>query len=91
MYGFTIATLISIATTFGANPTANLGFYPTSAQVVEVNNESDTWAIEDTRGHVWELDEAEDWMVGDNCSCIFCDNGTEDITDDIPCVVWYVG
>lgn len=91
MYGFTIATLISIATTFGANPTANLGFYPASAQVVEVNNESDTWAIEDTRGHVWELDEAEDWMVGDNCSCIFCDNGTEDITDDIPCVVWYVG
>lgn len=91
MYGFTIATLISIATTFGANPTANLGFYPASAQVVEVNNESDIWAIEDTRGHVWELDEAEDWMVGDNCSCIFCDNGTEDITDDIPCVVWYVG
>ena len=91
MYGFTIATLISIATTFGANPTANLGFYPASAQVVEVNNESDTWAIEDTRGHVWELDEAEDWMVGDNCSCIFCDNGTEDVTDDIPCVVWYVG
>lgn len=91
MYGFTIATLISIATTFGANPTANLGFYPASAQVVEVNSESDTWAIKDTRGHVWELDEAEDWMVGDNCSCIFCDNGTEDITDDIPCVVWYVG
>lgn len=91
MYGFTIATLISIATTFGANPTANLGFYPASAQVVEVNNESDTWAIEDTRGHVWKLDEAEDWMVGDNCSCIFCDNGTENIADDIPCVVWYVG
>ena len=90
MLGFTIATLISIATTFGANPTANLGFYPASAQVVEVNSESDTWAIEDTRGHVWELDEAEDWMVGDNCSCIFCDNGTEDIIDDIPCVVWYV-
>ena len=91
MYGFTIATLISIATTFGANPTANLGFYPASAHVVEVDHESDTWAIEDAHGHVWEMTEPEDWMTGDNCSCIFCDNGTEDISDDIPCVVWYVG
>ncbi len=91
MYGFTITTLITIATTFGANPTANLGFYPMSAQVVEINEEANAWAIEDTHGHVWELDEHEDWMIGDNCSCIFCDNGTEDITDDIPCVVWYVG
>lgn len=91
MYGFTIATLIGIATTFGANPTANLGFYPASAQVVEVDHESDAWAIEDIHGHVWEMTEPEDWMVDDNCACIFCDNGTEDISDDIPCVVWYVG
>ena len=91
MYGFTIATLISIATTFGANPTANLGFYPASAQVVEVDHESDTWAIKDTHGYVWEMTEPEDWMVDDNCACLFCDNGTEDISDDIPCVVWYVG
>ena len=90
MLGFTIATLVSIAITFGANTTANLGFYPVSAQVVEVNSESNTWAIEDTRGHVWEMTEPEDWTVGDNCACIFCDNGTENITDDIPCVVRYV-
>jgi hypothetical protein len=89
MYGFTIATLITIATLSGANPTANLGFYPMSAQVVEVNHEEDFFSIVDTRDHVWDLEEADDWMVNDNCSCIFCDNGTEDITDDIPCVVWY--
>jgi len=90
MLGFTIATLVSIAITFGANTTANLGFYPVSAQVVEVNSASNTWAIEDTRGHVWEMTEPEDWTVGDNCACIFCDNGTENIIDDIPCVVRYV-
>lgn len=91
MTGFTIASLITIAVLDGANPTANLGFYPVSAQVIEADYNTNTWAIVDTRDHVWELDEPEDWMVGDNCSCIFCDNGTEDITDDIPVIVWYVG
>lgn len=54
--------------------------YPQTMIVIEVEN--DTVIVEDFNGFQFQFDGAEDWMVGDICSCIMKTNGTETIIDD---------
>ena len=54
--------------------------YPQTMVVVGIEN--DTVIIEDFNGFQFQFDGAEDWMVGDICSCIMRTNGTETIVDD---------
>ena len=54
--------------------------YPQTMVVVKVNN--DVVTLADFNGFTYEFKGAEDWMVGDICSCIMDDNGTEKVLDD---------
>lgn len=54
--------------------------YPQTMTVVKIEN--DVVTIEDFNGFQFQFDGAEDWMVGDICSCIMKTNGTETILDD---------
>ena len=55
-------------------------YYPLFTTVVNVEN--DIVTLEDNNGFTWEFEGAEDWAVGDICTCIMNDNGTEKIFDD---------
>ena len=85
----TAIALIAAAIVNGANPNAQLGFYPSSAKVTRIEN--DTVYIEDCAGFEWEFDGVEDWEENDACAVLFCDNGTENIKDDIIVNVRYTG
>lgn len=90
MFGLTIPALIATAIFYGANPYAtDLGFYPKSATVVELESSTDTVVLEDRSGNLWTFEGIEDWMVDDHCAMVMCDNGTAEITDDIICKVIY--
>lgn len=70
--------LIALATT-----SCGTEKYPRTMTVTEIDTASDTVILTDYVGHEWSFYGVEDWMVGDICSCIMDDNGTENITDDI--------
>lgn len=56
-------------------------YYPLFTTVINVEN--DIVTLEDNNGFTWEFEGAEDWIVGDICTCIMNDNGTEKIFDDV--------
>lgn len=72
-------TDLSLAKLYNANEQKHL--YPLSTTVTEINN--DTVTVEDTNGNLWSFDGAEDWEVGDGCSLLMDNNGTNNIEDDI--------
>ena len=63
--------------------------YPQTTIVVKVYN--DVVTLQDFNGNLWEFTGAEDWQVGDICSCIMNNNGTENIFDDEIIKVEYDG
>lgn len=54
--------------------------YPQTMIVTEVKNNVVT--IETATGYQYQFEGAEDWEVGDFCSCIMNSKGTETIFDD---------
>lgn len=57
--------------------------YPLSTIVTEINIKDDSITVEDSNGNLWDFYGVEDWKVGDGCSLLMDNNGTENIEDDI--------
>lgn len=76
-----LATLTATAILNGANPDAQFGFYVNDAVVTEVDN--DVVYVVDCYGEEWTLTDVDYLAVDDVCTITFCDNGTNDICDDI--------
>lgn len=83
MLGLTVSVIVATASLFTATPQTNMGFYPMTTVVTDVNYDTDEVTCTDFNGNDWVLTECEDWNEGDICSMIMCDNGTEIIYDDI--------
>lgn len=77
MKRITLAMTILLLMT-GCNKTSNL--YATTTVVTNI--EQDTVYCEDFNGEVWTFTGAESWAIGDYCSMIMDNNGTQDIYDD---------
>lgn len=56
--------------------------YPLTTVVIGVYDCDDTVVVEDFNGNHFSFKGTEDWMVGDICSCIMDNNGTEKVYDD---------
>lgn len=65
--------------------------YSLSTIVTEVDKANDIVVCQDFNGNLWEFEGTEDWLVGDICSMMMSDNGTETIYDDIIIDVRYDG
>lgn len=74
-------TDLSLAKLYNANQFSHL--YPLSTTVKSINTTTDTVAVEDYNGNLWEFYGTEDWEVGDRCSLIMNTNGTPSIYDDL--------
>ena len=79
-------------------PQKEVGYYPTTTIIsnvceVEVETEKKYWlTLEDFNDNEWAyISEDGDWLKGDIASLIMCDNGTEDIEDDIIIYARYSG
>lgn len=83
MFGLTISAIVATASLFTAIPQINMGFYPMTTVVTDVNYDTDEVTCTDFNGNKWAFTGCEDWLEGDICSMIMCDNGTETIYDDI--------
>ena len=70
-----------------------LGLYPAAGEVIGTDVPNDRVIVETTDGNVWAFncDGYEDWMRGDRCALIFCDNGTQEICDDEIVAARYIG
>ena len=74
------------------------GLYPHTAIVSEINTIDDgilpytEVIVVDAAGRSWAFyDDQEDWFVGDLCSMIMFDNGTEIVHDDEVISARYAG
>lgn len=63
--------------------------YPQTTTVINIKD--NTVIVEDFNGFHYQFNGAEDWQVGDICSCIMNDNGTPQIKDDKIVKVKYSG
>ena len=91
-----IGTVASITSYY--QPQKEVGYYPTTAVIsnvceVEVETEKNYWlTLEDFNGNKWGyISEDADWLEGDIANLIMCDNGTEEIEDDIIIYARYSG
>lgn len=76
-----IAIAILIATVMSApNTNKKSEIYSQTMTVIEIEN--DIVTIEDPNGFTYQFDGAEDWMIGDICSCLMDSKGTKTIFDD---------
>ena len=100
MLGIKLSALIigTMASITSVQPQKEVGYYPTTTVVsnvceVEVETEKKYWlTLEDFNGDEWVyISEDADWLEGDIISLIMCDNGTEDIEDDIIIYTRYSG
>lgn len=65
-----------------AEPERTHNLWTRACVVVEVNG--DSVVAEDSVGHRWGFTDTEEyWEVGDGCSLLLDDNGTQEIYDDI--------
>lgn len=91
--GLTIIAIIALtlsgfcAVAFGNQHESKL--YPQTMKVIEI--EDNIVTIQDYNGFIYEFEGAEDWEVGDICSCIMNDNGTPKIYDDEIVSIRYAG
>lgn len=85
-----ITACISLLTTHPAFTTEHKQ-YPMTAVVVDTDYAADVVVIEDCNGYLWEFYGVEDWEIGDVCTCIMDDNGTEKIFDDVIINAQYSG
>lgn len=92
MFKVTLFVLLSTAILNGATASAEqMEFYPMTTVVTQLIEEEDVVVCTDFNGGEWSFYGVEDWSVGDYASCIVCDNGTLEISDDIICEVRYDG
>ena len=100
MLGIKLSSLIigTVASITSCQPQKEVGYYPTTAVIsnvceVEVETEKKyCLTLEDFNGDAWGyISEDGDWLEGDIVSLIMCDNGTEEIKDDIIVYVKYNG
>lgn len=69
-------------------------FYPRSGIITEIDDDITVTYITVTcsNGNKYSFKtEVEDWMVGDICSMLILDKGTENVADDIVIDSWYDG
>ena len=83
MFGLTLSAIVATASLFTTIPQNSMGFYPMTTIVTEVNYNSDEVTCTDFNGNDWVFTGCGDWLEGDICSMIMCDNGSEIIYDDI--------
>ena len=100
MLGIKLSSLIigTVASITSCHPQKEVGYYPATTVVssvceVEVETEKKYWlTLKDFNGNEWTyISEDSDWLKGDIASLIMCDNGTEDIEDDIIIYARYSG
>lgn len=58
-------------------------YYPMTTVVSKIDTKNDIVTVENNNGHMYEFMGVEDWEIGDICSLMLDDNGTESIYDDI--------
>lgn len=58
-------------------------YYPMSTTVREVDRKKDIVTVENNNGEQFQFTGVEDWQLGDICSLMLDNNGTENIYDDI--------
>ena len=71
--------------------TEKTNVYPHTMVVTEIDTKSDLVTATDFTGHEWSFYGIEDWHIGDICSCIMNDNGTESVKDDVITNIKYNG
>ena len=101
MLGIKLSSLIigTVASITSCQPQKKeVGYYPTTTVVsnvceVEVETEKKyCLTLEDFNGNAWGyISEDGDWLEGDIVNLIMCDNGTEEIEDDIIIYARYSG
>ena len=100
MLGVKLSSLIigTVASITSCQPQKEVGYYPTTAVIsnvceVEVETEKKyQLTLEDFNGDAWAyISEDGDWLEGDIANLIMCDNGTEEIEDDIIIYARYSG
>lgn len=100
MLGIKLSSLIigTVASITSCQPPKEIGYYPTTTVIssiseVEVETEKKYWlTLEDFNGNEWAyISEDGDWLEDDIVNLIMCDNGTEEIEDDIIVYVRYSG
>ena len=100
MLGVKLSSLIigTVASITSCQPQKEVGYYPTTAVIsnvceTEVETEKKYWlTLEDFNGDAWGyISEDGDWFEGDIVNLIMCDNGTEDIKDDMIIYARYSG
>lgn len=64
------------------NHTLTENLYSINAKVLKVDKYTRTVTFEDSRGHIWQTREIEDWVNGENCIIIFDNWGTVDTIED---------
>ena len=64
------------------NKKVELGYYPLTAFVTEINTNENLISVTDKNGQVWQFEDSGDWRKEDICSMIMNDNGTKSIFDD---------
>ena len=78
-----LSALLIISLMTGATPTSKGDIYPDTMTVTGIDTEADVVTLTTSSGHMYQFYGVEDWQIGDICSCIMNDNGTETIEDDI--------
>ena len=100
MLGIKLSSLIigTVASITSCQPQKEVGYYPTTTVIsnvceVEVETKKKYWlTLEDSNGDAWSyISEDDDWLEGDIVNLIMCDNGTEEIEDDIIIYARYSG
>jgi len=64
------------------NHTLTENLYSMNAKVLKVDKYARTVTFEDSRGHLWQTREIEDWVDGEKCIIIFDNWGTVDTIED---------
>ena len=100
MLGIKLSSLIigTVASITSCQPQKEVGYYPTTAVIsnvceVEVETEKEyQLTLEDFNGNKWAyISDDADWLESNIVSLIMCDNGTEEIEDDIIIYLRYSG
>ena len=88
---FTICALLFIVGYWCGHATNTDNYYGMTAVVVDISRPLDRVTIEDCNGNLWQFDGVEDYDIGDICSCVMNNCGTDNITDDEIVSVQYGG
>lgn len=81
-HGLIFALIVLYALCVFSACAPNENRYALTAQVVELDFDSDVVTCVDCNGNLWEFYGCEDWQIGDCVALLMNDNGTEKIFDD---------